>query len=212
MARDPNDGPADEPEGRDADENEEKGDGDQHHQDPSDIDTASQAGDDSERETSEAGDAQSRDASQRETRQGNTVPEYPSEGEPRDRSTGFRATQKRGRSRRTTDSLEQDPYVSLTIEGEYERVIERVRHPQAFQHSELNRIMENLENTLLAVVGTGGGIRSEIYEAVDFELDEPWEIRMYLEVLAMHDLIRLHDDQWIPSYHFEQVNGDDEPG
>lgn len=59
-------------------------------------------------------------------------------------------------------------------------------------------IVENVRKTLMAVFATGG-IRSEIYEATDFELDDPWEIRKYLEVLAMHDLIRLKGDKWVPA-------------
>lgn len=119
-----------------------------------------------------------------------------------DRSAGVRSSPSRPPS--------QEPYVSLTIEGEYESVFERVEHPRAFQHTELDQIMDNVESTLVAVVGTGGGIRSEIYEEVDFELDDPWEIRKYLELLEMHDLIRLRDDRWVPSDYFEQP--DDESG
>ncbi|WP_436912224.1 hypothetical protein [Halosimplex marinum] len=97
-----------------------------------------------------------------------------------------------------------EPTVSLTIEGTYASVFERVDHPEARQHSEVDRIVENLESTLSAVNRTGGGIRSEIYDAVEFELDDPWEIRKYLELLEMHDLIRMQDDRWVPPDHAEQ--------
>lgn len=105
-----------------------------------------------------------------------------------------------------------EPHVSVTIEGEYETVFERLEHPQASGHSELETVVDNIEETLSAVVRTGGGIRSEIYDAVGFELDRPWEIRIYLEVLAMHDLINLQDDQWVPSDHFRPTatDGDSE--
>lgn len=96
------------------------------------------------------------------------------------------------------------PHVSVTLEGEYDTVFERLEHPQALTHSELDSIVDNIEETLLAVLRTGGGIRSEIYNAATFDLDEPWEIRIYLEVLAMHDLVRLQDDRWVPSDYFKQ--------
>lgn len=92
-----------------------------------------------------------------------------------------------------------EPAVSVTIEGTYDAVFNRLEHPQASKHRELDVIVRNIEETYLAVLKTGGGIRSEIYEAVEFELDQPWEIRIYLEVLAMHDLARLHDDRWVPT-------------
>lgn len=110
----------------------------------------------------------------------------------------------------TSESPGRDdgPHVSVTIEGEYDRVIERLEHPESLRHSELEYILDNIESTLLAVVATGGGIRSEIYEAADFELDDPWEVRKYLEVLEMHDLVHLRDDQWVPSDYFEQSDRD----
>jgi len=103
-----------------------------------------------------------------------------------------------------------EPHVSLTIEGQYESVFERVEHPKSPQYREVDRIVENLENTLLAVNGTGGGIRSEIYDAAEFELNDPWEIRKYLELLEMHDLIRMQDDRWVPLDHSEQTTSNDE--
>ncbi|MFB6194645.1 MAG: hypothetical protein ABEI80_00605 [Haloplanus sp.] len=108
-----------------------------------------------------------------------------------------------GGSHSASGSTADEPHVSLTIEGEYDSVFERVEHPDHRQHGELDHIMENVESTLQAVIATGGGIRSEIYDATDFELDDPWEIRKYLEVLAMHDLIRLQDDRWIPAEHYQ---------
>lgn len=104
-----------------------------------------------------------------------------------------------GPSRRTRFK----PHVSVTLEGDYDAVFERLEHPQALTHSELDSIVDEIEETLLAVLRTGGGIRSEIYNAANFELDEPWEIRIYLEALAMHDLVRLQDDRWIPSDYFK---------
>lgn len=104
----------------------------------------------------------------------------------------------------------REPDVSVTIEGKYDSVFERLEHPQALQHGELDAIAGNIETTLLAVIRIGGGIRSEIYEAVDFELEDPWEIRIYLEVLEMHGLIRLHDDRWIPTDSPEQTGGESE--
>lgn len=103
----------------------------------------------------------------------------------------------------------QEPDVSVTIEGPYDTVFERLEHPQGLQHGEFDAIAGNIESTLLAVVRNGGGIRSEIYDAVDFELEEPWEIRIYLEVLEMHDLIRLQDDRWVPSDSQEQETRSD---
>lgn len=105
---------------------------------------------------------------------------------------------------------DREPDVSVTIEGTYDSVFERLEHPQALQHSELDTIAANIESTLLAVLRSGGGIRSEIYDAVDFELDEPWAIRIYLEVLEMHDLIRLRDDRWVPSDSPERADRDEE--
>jgi hypothetical protein len=99
-----------------------------------------------------------------------------------------------------------EPHVSVTIEGEYETVFERLEHPEAVGHSELDAVVDNIEETLSAVVRTGGGIRSEIYDAVEFELNRPWEIRIYLEVLAMHDLVNLQDDQWVPSDYFRPTD------
>jgi hypothetical protein len=93
----------------------------------------------------------------------------------------------------------REPDVSVTIEGKYEKVFERLEHPQSLEHDELNAIAGNIESTLLAVVTTRGGIRSEIYQAVDFEMEDPWEIRLYLEVLEMHGLVRLQDDRWVPA-------------
>ena len=100
-----------------------------------------------------------------------------------------------------------EPHVSVTIEGEYETVFERLEHPQAVGHSELDAVVDNIEETLSAVVRTGGGIRSEIYDAVEFELNRPWEVRIYLEVLAIHDLVNLEDDQWVPSDYLRPTNG-----
>lgn len=108
------------------------------------------------------------------------------------------------------DAGDEEPFVSVTIEGEYETVFERLDHPDGFQHGELDAIVENVESTLRAVVSTGGGIRSEIYEAAEFELDDPWEIRKYLEVLVMHDLVRLQDDRWVPSEYLSQESYDGE--
>lgn len=105
---------------------------------------------------------------------------------------------------------DREPDVSVTIEGKYDTVFERLEHPQALQHGELDAIVGNIESTLLAVVRSGGGIRSEIYDAVDFELEDPWEVRIYLEVLEMHDLIRLQDDRWVPTDPPDRA-GDDGP-
>ncbi|GAB7011533.1 hypothetical protein JCM31271_34760 [Halorubrum trueperi] len=95
------------------------------------------------------------------------------------------------------------PHVSVTIEGDYTTVFERLDHPHSVQQNELDATMDNLEETLLAVLKSGGGIRSEIYEAATFELDDPWEIRKYLAVLDMHNLIHQQEDQWVPSDYFE---------
>lgn len=102
------------------------------------------------------------------------------------------------------------PDISVTIEGKYDTVIERLEHPQNRQNKELDTIAGNIERTLLAVLRSGGGIRSEIYNAVDFELNDPWEIRLYLEVLEMHGLIRLQDDRWVPHDSPEQAAESDE--
>ncbi|MFC6888709.1 hypothetical protein [Halorubrum trueperi] len=93
--------------------------------------------------------------------------------------------------------------MSVTIEGDYTTVFERLDHPHSVQQNELDATMDNLEETLLAVLKSGGGIRSEIYEAATFELDDPWEIRKYLAVLDMHNLIHQQEDQWVPSDYFE---------
>jgi hypothetical protein len=114
------------------------------------------------------------------------------------------------RAVRSSRHTSPEPHVSVTIEGEYDSVFERIQHPQVSQHSELDAIVANIEETLQAVLRTGGGIRSEIYDATDFELEDPWEIRMYLEVLAMHDLIRLQNDRWVPSDYFEGAARDDD--
>jgi len=98
---------------------------------------------------------------------------------------------------------EEEPRVSVTIEGEYSTVFERLDHPYAFQQSELDVVVKNLEETLFAVVKRGGGIRSEIYETTEFELEDPWEIRKYLTVLEMHNLVHQKEDEWMPSDYFE---------
>jgi hypothetical protein len=102
-----------------------------------------------------------------------------------------------GKARRARQA--EEPDVSVTIEGKYDTVFERLEHPQSLEHDELDAIAGNIESTLLAVVTTRGGIRSEIYQAVDFEMEDPWEIRLYLEVLEMHGLVRLQDDRWVPA-------------
>ena len=50
-------------------------------------------------------------------------------------------------------------------------------------------------------------INADLPRTVEFELDRPWEIRIYLEVLAMHDLVNLQDDQWVPSDYFRSADG-----
>ena len=141
--------------------------------------------------------------------------EYPSDGATRRRGEGPSDPEREADSRRPPDAetngpmcrQRTEPHVSVTIEGEYGTVFERLEHPEAVGHSELDAVVDNIEETLSAVVRTGGGIRSEIYDAVEFELNRPWEIRIYLEVLAMHDLVNLQDDQWVPSDYFRSADG-----
>lgn len=131
---------------------------------------------------------------------GATDPEV-SRGSPAETDTRASGTHEKPRVGSLADSAHRtqgDPTVSVTIEGSYDSVLQRLEQPQSFQHGKLDAIAANIQSTLLAVMRTGGGIRSEIYEAVDFELEEPWEIRIYLEVLEMHNLVRYQNDQWVP--------------
>jgi hypothetical protein len=186
MARDPDGGPDDRADVRaDGGPNE---DGDPADADEASTDQSTQATDGNQGEPVE-------------TRAENTDR---SDGEPLSEATDSN-THAISSSRHTTPQ----PTVSVTIEGEYESVFERIEHPQVSQHHELDAIVANIEETLQAVLRTGGGIRSEIYDATDFELEDPWEIRKYLEVLAMHDLIRLQNDRWVPSDYFEGATRDD---
>lgn len=178
---------------------------DEHTSHPANEDASGQDDDSVSRSDNEQGGHQEGEGRQQTDREDLPAKENGSP-HPDDRRTDDQSADGTNRSGRWIGQEEGELHVSVTIEGEYTKVFERLDHPHAIQQSELDMIVRNLEDTLLAVVKRGGGIRSEIYEATEFELDDPWEIRKYLNVLEMHNLIHQKEDVWMPSDYFEPTS------